>query len=410
MVMNGETLMSTELQQHNTAMEVVVHTPSGDVKLNPTIVRKFLVNGSGAVTDQEIAMFLGLCKYQSLNPFLREAYLIKYGSQPATIVTAKETFLKRARQAQDFQGHKAGIVVMDAETREIKYTEGFCPPGSKIVGGWAEVYIHGWSFPLRVEVAYDEYVGRKGDGTINRMWSEKPATMIRKVALVQALREAFPSAFGAMYSEEEIPTPDELPKAPVDASEVIDVASPANPEGSAPVSSESSSSPQQASPVEHRRRRNKFRVDPLIFGADEIVTCGCTVEQLTELHALAKRSPEIKKWISGRVKAVTGYDQWSFMREDEAKSVLGAVRTVFPEARPEAGNDANGSPSDPNSENDTNTPPMPEDLVDCPVREGDRVSVSAFCLTNCSDRKSMGWCPAVPDDEPPAVAEEGMGL
>lgn len=72
--------MSTELQQHNTAVEVVVHTPSGDVKLNPTIVRKFLVNGNGAVTDQEIAMFLGLCKYQSLNPFLREAYLIKYGS------------------------------------------------------------------------------------------------------------------------------------------------------------------------------------------------------------------------------------------------------------------------------------------------------------------------------------------
>lgn len=55
---------------------------------------------------------------------------------------------------------------MDTETREIKYTEGFCPPGSKIVGGWAEVYINGWSFPLRVEVAYDEYVGRKGDGTI----------------------------------------------------------------------------------------------------------------------------------------------------------------------------------------------------------------------------------------------------
>lgn len=53
------------------------------------------------------------------------------------------------------------------------------------------------------EVSFDEYAGRKKDGSLNAQWSKKPSTMIRKVALVQALREAFPSAFGGMYTAEE---------------------------------------------------------------------------------------------------------------------------------------------------------------------------------------------------------------
>jgi len=36
-------------------------------------------------------------------------------------------------------------------------------------------------------------------------WKTMPATMIRKVPLVQSLREAFPDEFGGMYSPEEMP-------------------------------------------------------------------------------------------------------------------------------------------------------------------------------------------------------------
>ena len=49
----------------------------------------------------------------------------------------------------------------------------------------------------------EEYAGRKKDGSLNGQWSKKPATMIRKVALVQALREAFPKALGGLYTAEE---------------------------------------------------------------------------------------------------------------------------------------------------------------------------------------------------------------
>ena len=178
-------------------------TSQGEIKLSPAIIQKYLVHGDGKLTSQEIMMFLALCKYQRLNPFLREAYLIKYGNAPATMVVGKEAFLKKARHAKDYAGHKA-------------WTEGEIP---KMIG-IAEVFVAGFQMPIRVQVDYNEYVGKKKDGTINRMWSEKPKTMLRKVALVQALREAFPEELGGMYSEEEMPIEmDTLPREPVSMSE-----------------------------------------------------------------------------------------------------------------------------------------------------------------------------------------------
>lgn len=170
--------------------------------LTPEIVKKYICPSA---TDSEIYFFLELCKAQNLNPFLREAYLIKYGTDPATIVTGKETFLKRAETIENYRGFKAGVIVLSDKT--VAYREGsFIVPGEKILGGWAEVYRCDRDAPIRIEVGFDEYAGRKKDGTLNRIWSDKPATMIRKVALVQALRETFPKEFGGMYSPEEINT------------------------------------------------------------------------------------------------------------------------------------------------------------------------------------------------------------
>lgn len=158
------------------------------LQLSKSIIKQYLVSGDAdKVSDQEVMMFLSLCKFQRLNPFLREAYLIKYGNSAATIVVGKETFLKRAAKNQKYRGHKTGIEDDGAIA-------------------WAEVYVEGYEVPIRCEVDFDEYVGKKRDGTVNAMWTNKPNTMLKKVALVQALREAFPEDFGGMYSQEEINT------------------------------------------------------------------------------------------------------------------------------------------------------------------------------------------------------------
>ncbi len=176
-----------------------------EVKLTPNIVRNYLVSGDKEkVTLQEIAMFMNLCKFSGLNPWVKEAYCIKYGNEPATMVVAKDAFQKRAEANPNYDGFEAGIIIFDKENFAVDYRKGTLKlPGEEIIGGYAEVWRKDRSHATRIEVSFDEYAGRKKDGSLNAQWSRKPATMIRKVALVQALRETFPSSFGGMYAAEE---------------------------------------------------------------------------------------------------------------------------------------------------------------------------------------------------------------
>lgn len=191
----------------------VIEYESGSekVKLSPAMIKQYLVSGGGNVTDSEVMMFLSLCKFQHLNPFLREAYLIKFGNSPATMVVGKDVFTKRARRNPDYVGKKAGIIVQLADGNIIDREGTFYIKGvEKLLGGWCKVFIRGYEQPEYAAVSFDEYAGRKGDGSLNNQWATKPATMIRKVAIVHALREAFPEETAGMYAAEEIPTASEI--------------------------------------------------------------------------------------------------------------------------------------------------------------------------------------------------------
>lgn len=161
-------------------------------------VKKYLVSGNAdKVTDKEFKLFMELCKAQGLNPFLKEAYLIKFGND-ASIITGKDVFLKRARANPDFRGFKAGIIVQKDQGFEKREGTFYLKGQENLVGGWASVYIKDWEVPFEHSVALAEF--NKGTST----WKTMPAVMIRKVALVQALREAFPEELQQLYSAEEM--------------------------------------------------------------------------------------------------------------------------------------------------------------------------------------------------------------
>jgi phage recombination protein Bet len=174
-----------------------------DVTLSPKSVRKHLVSGKHPVSDTEVLMFMSMCRYQGLNPFLKEAYLIKYAAgddNPASIVTARIVYEKRAAQHEQFAGMKSGIIV--DKSGEITYRAGsFHMPGETIVGGWAEGHRKDWEIPRRVEVAFAEYDAGRA------LWKSKPGTMIEKVAIVQCLRAMFPQEMQGLYGEEELEQP-----------------------------------------------------------------------------------------------------------------------------------------------------------------------------------------------------------
>ena len=189
------------------SLATLEYTMADGQVLTADTVRNYLVSGNGNVTDQEVVMFIELCKAQHLNPFIREAYLIKFGNSPANIVVGKDVFVKRAYRNPDYEGMRAGIVVVD-KTGDVKEREGSLKaPGETLIGGWCEVYIKNKKHPIKSIVSLEEY--SKAQST----WKSMPMVMIRKVAMVTALREAFPEDLQGMYDASEMQNvPDNLPE------------------------------------------------------------------------------------------------------------------------------------------------------------------------------------------------------
>lgn len=199
--------------------QLVEFSANGEkVKLSPAIVRNYLVNGNGQITDQEVVYFINLCKSQGLNPFIKDCYLIKYGNTtPAQMVVSKDVFLKRAERNSEFDGLDAGIIVINNESGDLTYRKGafYLKDREEVVGGWADVFRKNISHPTHIEVSVEEYAGKTKDGKLNSQWASKMGTMVRKVAITQALRETFPNDFQQMYSEEEMNVDMKLDETPI---------------------------------------------------------------------------------------------------------------------------------------------------------------------------------------------------
>lgn len=152
-----------------------------------------------AATDQEAFMFLKLCQARNLNPFTNEAYLVKYGSK-ATMIVGKEAFMRKAEHHPKYEGFRAGILVArDEEGDGLDAREGtFIMKGDILLGGWCEVFRSDRKHPIKAEVSLKDFK-KSGSGP----WQDMPAVMIRKIAIVQAHREAFPSDLSGCYDSSE---------------------------------------------------------------------------------------------------------------------------------------------------------------------------------------------------------------
>ena len=129
-----------------------------EIKLTPTIVQQYIVGTDAKITMPEFKMFTELCKVRKLNPFLKEAYLIKYkAGQAASIVVGKDAILKRAVLNPKYNGIKSGIIVT-RDGVEIERRGTFKLPNENLVGGWAEVYRKDWEYPIYCSVSYEEAV------------------------------------------------------------------------------------------------------------------------------------------------------------------------------------------------------------------------------------------------------------
>lgn len=185
----------------------VVYEADGEtITLTPSIVQNYIVGTDAKITLPEFKFFTSLCKARGLNPFLKEAYCIKYGKNPAQIVVGKDAVLKRAIKNPNYDGMESGVIVQNKDTGEITERKGtfYLRDIENLVGGWAKVFRKDWQHPTYCSVSFEEVAQKKSDGSLNANWSGKGATMVEKVAKVRALRETFVEELGGMYEAEEM--------------------------------------------------------------------------------------------------------------------------------------------------------------------------------------------------------------
>lgn len=201
-------MSNTEAKKEQTKQELtVVYEADGEtITLTPSIVQNYIVGTDAKITLPEFKFFTSLCKARGLNPFLKEAYCIKYGKNPAQIVVGKDAVLKRAIKNPNYDGMESGVIVQVKETGEITERKGtfYLRDIENLVGGWAKVFRKDWQHPTYCSVSFDEVAQKKSDGSLNANWSGKGATMVEKVAKVRALRETFVEELGGMYEAEEM--------------------------------------------------------------------------------------------------------------------------------------------------------------------------------------------------------------
>lgn len=171
-----------------------------DVELSIALTKAYFCPQA---SDAEAFVFNSWCAHNGLDPWRREAYLVKYGSTPAQMLTAKDAFTKRAEANPRFQGIEAGVVVLNRKG-ELENREGeIVLDGEELVGGWAKVYVKDYVTPVSSYISFKERCKYK-DGKPQALWASSPGLMIRKNALVAALREAFPNDVGGMYVPDEM--------------------------------------------------------------------------------------------------------------------------------------------------------------------------------------------------------------
>ncbi len=166
-----------------------------DMVISPEDVKRFIAPNA---TDKELFMFMGIAKSYGLNPLKREIHFVKYNNAPASIIVGYEIYLKRAERTGKLDGWKCWI------------------EGDKAV---IEIKRKDQSIPIKWEVDRKEFDKQQST------WKAMPNFMLKKVAIAQGFRLAFPDELGGLpYLAEELPQTAHITSESLDK-DVLDVES-----------------------------------------------------------------------------------------------------------------------------------------------------------------------------------------
>ena len=159
-------------------------------------------------TDDELKMFIQVCKGTQLNPFLRQVHFVKrWSTAEGREVGAIQVGIDGFRAVAEGSGQYAGNddPVYDSE-KDIEVPGGKEKTPRKVtVPLKATVTVHklmnGERMPFTATARWDEYYPGPRMGF---QWHIRPYLMLGKCAEALALRKAFPKLLSGMYAQEEM--------------------------------------------------------------------------------------------------------------------------------------------------------------------------------------------------------------
>ena len=155
-------------------------------------------------SDDELRLFIQVCKGANLNPFLKQVFLVpRWDSTEAKQVRAIQVSIDGFRSIAESSGVYAGnddpifeegdTIKYGKEKETVKVPSTAKVTVYKIVGGQR--------YPFTATARWNEYYPGEKMGF---QWHQRPYLMLGKCAEALALRKAFPKLLSGMYAQEEM--------------------------------------------------------------------------------------------------------------------------------------------------------------------------------------------------------------
>ena len=143
------------------------------------------------LSSEEQKQFTQFCMSYQLDPFRGEVHCSVYGEgeyRNVNFIVSFLTYVKRAELSGRLDGWAAEIEGEGEDTEAV-----------------VTIWRKDWSHEFRHRVHWKEAAQRKRDGSLTAFWRKMPRYLLKKTAIAQAFRLAFPAELAGMgYDEAEL--------------------------------------------------------------------------------------------------------------------------------------------------------------------------------------------------------------